>query len=79
MAEVDLERLAAAYHLRSERGVATRMAPVLEIAGLTASDLVVDVGGGRGAHAAVIAAATGAHAVVLDPSRGMVTEAADRV
>lgn len=78
MTEVDLERLAAAYHLRSERGIVDRMAPIVAVAGLEPHDVVVDVGGGRGAQAAALTEATGAHAIVVDPSRGMVAEAAGR-
>lgn len=78
MSEVDLERLAAAYHLRSERGIVERMAPIVAVAGLGPHDVIADVGGGRGAQAAALAAATGAGAIVVDPSRGMVAEAAER-
>lgn len=78
MVEVDLERLAAAYHLRSERGATERMAPVMEFAALGRGDLAVDVGGGRGAQAHAIAAATRSLVVVVDPSPAMVAEASRR-
>lgn len=78
MAEVDLDRLAAAYDHRPERGIARRIAPAVAASTPGPGDLVLDVGGGRGGHSEAIAAATGATVVLLDPSEGMARSAAAR-
>lgn len=73
---VDLEDLAAGYSHRpvSESGLARARRAGASV-GLSAGDVALDVGGGRGRHAAVWAE-TGALPVVVDPARGMVTQAA---
>ena len=75
MAEVDLDRLARAYRHRSYDPPVGRVAPVLEQASLEPGDVVVDIGGGTGKHAAVVAEASGATTVVADPSVAMLTAA----
>jgi len=75
MAEIDFEDLASGYDHRPMSAAAReRAAAAAAVAGLGASDLAVDVGGGRGGHAAVFAA-TGAAAIVVDRSRRMVAAA----
>jgi ubiquinone/menaquinone biosynthesis C-methylase UbiE len=70
---VDIEALAAGYRLRgSEDAVLARDAALA--AALGPGDLALDIGGGPGAHATVLAA-TGATVVVVDPSAGMVRRA----
>jgi SAM-dependent methyltransferase len=74
---VDLEDLAAGYEHRPPSSAALRRAQRAAVsAELKPGAIAVDVGGGRGHHAAVWAA-LGAYAVVVDPSRGM-TNAANR-
>lgn len=77
MAEVDLERLAAAYDFRLDRGIAERLGPMLAVAGVGPGSTVVDVGGGRGDKASACAA-TGAAVLLVDPSRAMTAEAVTR-
>ena len=77
MAEVDLDRLAAAYPLRHEAAARARAAETAAWAGIGAGSLVVDVGGGLGAAAEVMAAC-GSGAVVVDPSPAMVAGACRR-
>lgn len=68
---VDLERLAAGYRHRPARpATLERARRAGREAGLSAGDVVVDVGGGRGDHALEFAGA-GATAVVVDRARGM--------
>ncbi len=68
---VDLEDLAAGYEHRPPSSAALRRAArAAESASLKPGDVAIDIGGGRGHHAAVWAEA-GARAVVVDPSRGM--------
>lgn len=73
---VDLEYLAAGYSHRpvSKSGLA-RARRAGHSVGLAAGDVALDVGGGRGRHAAVWIEA-GALPIVVDPARGMVREAA---
>ena len=72
MADVDLERLADGYHHRptgeAGRGRAAFAAGAARLGG---GHLALDIGGGRGGHALVFAA-RGARAVVVDPAAGMV-------
>ena len=75
---VDVERLAYAYRHRSYDPVEQRIAPILEGVPLAEGDVIVDVGGGRGVHAAALSAASEATAVVIDPSRSMVRESRTR-
>ena len=77
MAEVDLERLAEAYVFRLDRAAPTRVAIMLESAQIDRSSLVVDVGGGRGAQAAMCAA-KGIEVLVVDPSPGMIQHAVSK-
>ena len=68
---VDLEGLAAGYEHRPPSAAALRRAKrAADSARLQPGDVAIDVGGGRGAHAAVWAARR-ARAVVIDPSQGM--------
>lgn len=76
-AGVDLERLAAAYGHRSEEAARERAETAAREAGLRGGSVVVDVGGGSGAHAAVFAA-TGARVLLVDRSIAMVTAACRR-
>lgn len=71
---VDLEALASGYRLRGgdDAALASHAAGA---AGLGPGTLALDIGGGPGRHAAVLAA-TGAVAVVVDPSVGMTHRAA---
>ena len=74
---IDLERLAAAYDYRAMgAGDRARAATAAEAAGLDSGDVAIDVGGGRGAHAAVFAT-TGALAIVADRSPTMAAHAAE--
>jgi SAM-dependent methyltransferase len=75
---VDLENLAAGYAHRpaSPQGLA-RACRAARSVSLGPGDVAVDVGGGRGAHAAVWVD-LGALAVVVDPARGMATAAAQQ-
>jgi hypothetical protein len=77
MGEVDLGRLATAYGYRGISGDAERVRRAAVAADLAPGELVVDVGGGRGDHAAVFQD-TGARAVVLDPTPGMAASARGR-
>lgn len=71
MAEIDLERLAAGYaHRRTSEAARRRAAAAAATAGLGPGSVALDVGGGRGDHAAVLAA-TGARVVVVDRSPSM--------
>jgi len=71
LAEIDLERLAAGYaHRRGGEAARARAARTAKRAGLGPGAVAVDVGGGRGDHAAVFAA-MGARAVVVDRSPAM--------
>lgn len=72
---VDLEALAAGYGLRGA-GDAVLAVEARAAAGLGPGGLAVDIGGGPGSHATVLAA-TGATVVVLDPSSGMTHRAAE--
>lgn len=67
---VDLARLAAAYAHRGEKGGARRARMAAAASGLGVGGVAVDVGGGRGVHAAEFRA-MGARAVVVDPSVDM--------
>ncbi|HUG74853.1 MAG TPA: methyltransferase domain-containing protein [Acidimicrobiia bacterium] len=71
MADVDLERLAAAYDHRVEDGAVQRAGIAADTTGLGPGSTVVDVGGGRGVHASVFTE-RGTRAVVVDPSPAMV-------
>jgi len=75
MGEIDLDRLAGGYghRLSSEEGRARARRAASE-AGLGVGDVAVDVGGGRGRHAAVLAE-TGATAIVVDRSPAMAAAA----
>lgn len=75
---VDLESLAAGYAHRptSSQGLARARRAARSVS-LGAGDMALDIGGGRGAHAAVWAD-LGALALVADPARGMATVAAGR-
>lgn len=76
MAEVDLRRLAAGYdHRTGDVWHEVRAGIAADAAGLGAGDVVVDIGGGRGRHAAVFAE-RGAFAVVLDLEPAMALAAA---
>lgn len=75
MAEIDLDRLAGAYAHRHEAGVERRVVPALEAAAVGTGDLVIDVGGGRGRHAAAMRALAGCRSVVVDPSSAMLAQA----
>jgi SAM-dependent methyltransferase len=76
MAEVDLEALARGYeHRPSSVAAAARAAQAVE--GLVPGSWALDVGGGRGDHAAVWATG-GFRSLVVDPSAGMNQAAADR-
>jgi ubiquinone/menaquinone biosynthesis C-methylase UbiE len=71
MAEVDLERLAAGYvHRQTSEAARQRAAAAAGAARLGPGSVALDVGGGRGDHALVLAA-TGARAVVIDRSPAM--------
>ena len=73
---VDLEHLAGGYaHRPTSAEARARARRAAESVGLGSGDLALDLGGGRGAHAAVWAQRD-AIAVVVDPARGMATEAA---
>lgn len=68
---VDLEGLAASYDHRPPSPAALdRAKRAAESAGLASGDVAVDIGGGRGHHAAAWGA-LGAIAIVVDPSQGM--------
>lgn len=72
---VDFERLAAGYRHRPAGPAALKRAGrAAREAGLSAGDVVIDVGGGRGDHAAEFAG-IGATAVVVDQSRAMADQA----
>jgi SAM-dependent methyltransferase len=78
MAEIDLERLAAGYtHRRTTDAARRRAAAAAEEAGLGPGSIALDIGGGRGDHAAVLAG-TGARAVVVDRSPAMARAARDQ-
>ena len=74
--QIDLDDLAAAYSHRpaSAAGVA-RAQRAGESVGLTPGDVALDIGGGRGRHAAAWLE-TGAVPLVIDPASGMTREAA---
>jgi len=75
MDEVDLEALAAAYdHRPPTAGSLLRAAAAAGAAGLGPGSTAVDVGGGRGWHAARFAA-MGARALVVDRSEAMAAAA----
>ena len=75
MAEIDFEHLASGYDHRPMSAAARERAAAAAIAaGLGTGDLAVDVGGGRGGHAAVFAA-TGGMAIVVDRSLRMAVTA----
>jgi len=74
MAEVDLGRLAAAYDHRRGSG-ADRATTTARVVGIVPGSVVVDIGGGRGDHAAVFRS-MGASAVVVDRSPDMARAAA---
>ena len=75
---VDLEELAAGYaHRPSSDAALERARRAASSAGIGAGDVAVDVGGGRGGHAAEWVA-TRAQVLVVDPSVGMAREAAAR-
>ena len=73
---VDLEDLAEGYAHRpaSEAGLDRARRAAISVS-LGEGDVGVDIGGGRGRHAAVWRE-FGAQAIVVDPARGMATEAA---
>jgi ubiquinone/menaquinone biosynthesis C-methylase UbiE len=76
MADIDLEALARGYlHRPLSTGSVHRAEAAVRRARLQSGSLAVDVGGGRGGHAAVFAS-TGATAVVVDRSVAMASEAA---
>lgn len=78
MGEIDLERLAAGYaHRRTSEGARRRAAAAAAAAGLGRGSVALDVGGGRGDHAEVLAAG-GALAVVVDRSPAMARAARER-
>ncbi|HSQ37331.1 MAG TPA: class I SAM-dependent methyltransferase [Acidimicrobiia bacterium] len=78
MVEIDLDRLAAGYaHRRTSEGARRRATATAEAAGLGPGSVALDVGGGRGDHAEVLAAA-GARAVVVDRSPAMARAARER-
>ena len=73
---IDLERLASAYGHRAAGEADRRRASIAaDAAGLEPGDVAIDVGGGRGGHAAVFAA-RGAMAVVVDRSPVMARHSA---
>lgn len=74
---VDLENLAAGYDHRPSSAAALERARTAAIsAKLSTGDVAIDIGGGRGHHAATWLE-WGAVPIVVDPSRGM-TAAADQ-
>ncbi|MEA2001581.1 MAG: class I SAM-dependent methyltransferase [Actinomycetota bacterium] len=76
--EVDLEDLAAGYaHRPSSPAALARAQRAAQSVHLGKGDVAIDLGGGRGQHAAVWAE-RGALALVVDPARGMVQVAAQR-
>ena len=76
MADVDLEKLAAGYsHRPASRAVLAHASGA--VAGLAEGSVAIDVGGGRGDHAAVWAEA-GIRPVVVDLSPAMAAAAAGR-
>lgn len=76
MKPVDLEDLAVGYQQRPTSQVAlARAARAADAVQLGAGDIALDLGGGRGRHAAVWVQ-RGARAVVVDAARGMVQVAA---
>ncbi|MCP3996812.1 MAG: class I SAM-dependent methyltransferase [bacterium] len=78
MKRIDLEDLAAGYGYRPPSPEAlARANRAADSAGLSAGDLAIDIGGGRGSHAAVWAQRD-AVALVIDPARGMSHVAAKR-
>ncbi|MBT8198208.1 MAG: class I SAM-dependent methyltransferase [Acidimicrobiia bacterium] len=69
--KVDLERLAEGYsHRQPSKALLARAARAISELQLGPASLVVDVGGGPGAHAAAFRA-SGARVSVVDPSPGM--------
>ena len=78
MGEIDLEALAGGYrHRPITEASRRRAAAAADAAGLQAGSVAVDVGGGRGDHAAVFAG-RGATAVVVDRSVAMARAARSR-
>lgn len=78
MGEIDLDRLAAGYsHRRTSEGAKRRAASAAAAAGLGPGAVAVDVGGGRGDHAAVLAE-SGARALVVDRSPAMARSCRER-
>ena len=78
MVEIDLDRLAVGYaHRRTSDRARGRAAAAAASAGLGPGSVALDVGGGRGDHAEVLAAG-GARAVVVDRSPAMARAARDR-
>lgn len=75
-AGVDLARLAAGYDHRIEAAAQTHAGLAADACGLGPDHVAVDVGGGRGAHAAVFARRCRA-AVVVDRSPDMARHARD--
>lgn len=74
--QIDLESLAAGYsHRPTSPAGLSRARRAASSTGLGPRDVAVDVGGGRGHHAAVWVE-TGALPVVVDPSAAMAREAA---
>lgn len=71
MVEVDLEQLAHAYRLRP-MSAAARERATISAAGC--SGILLDIGGGRGSHAATWIG-TGRYPIVVDPSQGMLASA----
>lgn len=74
MTPVDLEDLAAGYQHRPSSPAALTRARRAGSAALGPDDIALDIGGGRGQHAAVWSAMQ-ARPVVVDASRGMVQAA----
>ncbi|MCH8985916.1 MAG: class I SAM-dependent methyltransferase [Acidobacteria bacterium] len=74
MRQVDLALLAEAYDFRPMGDAARRRAREAMSTGPRPVHIALDIGGGRGEHASVWAAA-GVHAVLIDPSSAMLAKA----
>lgn len=75
---VDLEDLASGYsHRPTSAAALARARLAADSAGVGPGDVAVDIGGGRGAHAAVWAD-RGVRSLLVDPSHGMVGAAMQR-
>lgn len=74
MRQVDLALLAEAYDFRPMGEAARHRAREAMSAGPRPVHIALDIGGGRGEHASVWAAA-GVHAVLVDPSPAMLSKA----